>query len=64
MERKPRKAMPSRKKAIEDMCKSCIYDGSNGSGTWREQCANCPSKNCPLYPLRPLPAGKTYEDYE
>lgn len=51
---------PSTRKAIDDMCKECIYDGSGGSGTWREQVGNCPCVNCPLYLLRPLPQGKKH----
>lgn len=46
----------SRKKAINDKCKECIYDPHSGMGTWREQVAACTSYNCPLYKFRPLPA--------
>jgi hypothetical protein len=38
-------------KAIEKMCKECIYDPGNGS--WREQVEECPSFKCPLYTHRP-----------
>ncbi|AUS01994.1 hypothetical protein NVP3058O_076 [Vibrio phage 3.058.O._10N.286.46.B8] len=56
--RKPKKSQPSRKKAIEDMCKMCSYDKLS-SGTWREQVRDCASANsCPLYPVRPLPTTK------
>lgn len=52
--RKPKKTLPSRKKAIEDMCKSCSYDKLS-TGTWREQVRDCCSVSCPLYPVRPMP---------
>ncbi len=51
----------SRKTAINDMCKQCIYDGNAaGFGSWRQQCEDCSSDGkdgrslCPLYPHRPL----------
>ena len=48
---------PSLRAAIDAKCKSCIYDpGSRGLGAWREQVAACSSTNCPLHPVRPLPA--------
>ena len=52
---------PSLRKQIDAMCKECIFDGSLGSGTWREQVGYCTSKKCPLYNLRPLPTGKYHE---
>lgn len=52
--RKPKKAIPSRKKAIDDMCKQCVYD-KKATGTWREQVQNCCGYTCPLYELRPMP---------
>lgn len=56
--RKPKSAMPSRKKAIEDMCKMCSYD-KLAEGTWREQVAACPcEKSCPLHPVRPMPTTR------
>ncbi len=42
----------SRKRAIELFCKECIFD-SHAAGTWREQVADCPAKNCPLFHFRP-----------
>lgn len=55
--RKPKTAMPSRKKAIEDKCKECVYD-VKGEGTWREQVKACCGFSCPLYPVRPMPTIK------
>ena len=48
---------PSMRKAINDMCKSCIYDPIGGKGTWRQQIEACTSKECPLWPLRPISKG-------
>jgi len=47
----------SRKKAIDEKCKDCIYDPQSGLGTWRQQIAGCTFVTCPLYPFRPLPTG-------
>ena len=44
-------------KAIEKMCKECIYDPGNGS--WREQVERCTSFKCPLYTHRPTTEEKT-----
>ena len=50
----------SLRKAINDMCKSCIYDPENiGAGTWRKQVEDCPCVDCPLYPVRPV--STTYD---
>ena len=47
---------PSPRKRIAAMCASCIYDSdAMGAGTWRMQVRDCTSKDCPLYPERPLP---------
>ena len=51
----------SRKKAIDNMCKKCIYDPYD-KGTWRAQVTGCTSYDCPLYQYRPLATkggGKT-----
>lgn len=48
----------SRKKAIESMCKQCIYDDKGGNGTWRQQTEACTAKSCPLYDYRPLSNGE------
>ena len=61
--RKTKKAMPSRKKAIEDMCKQCVYD-PKADGTWRMQCQNCCGFSCPLYPVRPVSTINTESDDE
>lgn len=47
----------SRKHAIDEKCKDCIYDPLAG-GTWRQQVENCTSPDCPLYPYRPISAKK------
>jgi len=44
-------------KAIDKMCKECIYDPGNGS--WREQVKRCTSSKCPLYTHRPTTEEKT-----
>jgi len=46
--------------AINNYCKWCIFDSTQGSeGGWRNQVAECTSKDCPLFSVRPLPH---YED--
>ncbi len=45
----------SRKKAINAMCKGCIYD-KDDKGTVRQQVAKCASYKCPLFDYRPVPA--------
>ena len=44
----------SPQKAINAMCKACIYDSRHGNGYWTEQTEACTSRDCPLYELRPL----------
>jgi hypothetical protein len=44
----------SRKSGIDAFCRECIADDSQ-PGTWRKQTENCLSKNCHLYPYRPVP---------
>ena len=44
---------PSMRKAINDMCKDCIFDQVAG-GSWRQQVAACTSPECPLWRLRPV----------
>jgi len=48
----------SLRKAINNMCKTCIYDGNSGGGTWRQQVEACTAPNCPLFPYRPKSAPK------
>ncbi len=55
----PTTTRPSLRKAINGMCRECIYDSSPGNGTWREQTEGCTSPKCPLYPLRPLTTAGT-----
>jgi hypothetical protein len=47
--------MASLRKAIDAMCKGCIYD-SKDTGGWRYQVANCKVTACPLYEVRPKQA--------
>lgn len=51
----------SRKAAIDEMCRSCIYDPmAKGMGTWRQQVEDCKSdgidgrSKCPLWDFRPV----------
>jgi hypothetical protein len=50
--------MKSLRKAINDMCKACIYDSSPGNGNWRQQVTACTAPKCPLYPVRPVTKPK------
>jgi len=43
----------SLRKAINEMCKWCIYDPKSGLGTWRQQVEGCTSPECPLFSKRP-----------
>lgn len=45
----------SLRKAINAMCKDCIYDPIGGTGTWRKQVLECTSYKCALHPYRPTP---------
>lgn len=47
----------SLRKAVNEMCKQCIYDKIGGDGTWRQQTAACTDKTCALYSVRPLSDG-------
>ena len=44
----------SLRKAINQMCKSCIHDPLS-AGTWRQQVCLCSVKSCPLWELRAKP---------
>ena len=35
-------------------CIECIYDGSGGGGSWRQQVEACTCTGCPLYSVRPV----------
>ena len=48
---------PSLRKAVDVMCKSCIYDPGSGNGAWRQQVQACSSSNCPLHSVRPVPVN-------
>lgn len=41
----------SRAKAVNQYCKDCIYDPSNG-GNWKQQAEACSVIKCALYPIR------------
>ena len=58
--RKPKRI--SLRNAIDAKCKECIYDPYGCAGTWRQQVAACTSRNCPLFPVRPMPAPETVTD--
>ena len=42
----------SLRKAINEMCKQCIYDPYS-RGTWLQQVRECSTDICPLHPVRP-----------
>ena len=44
----------SLRKAINGMCKQCIYDPFD-KGSWRQQVERCTDGNCALFCVRPLP---------
>ena len=48
----PASTRPSMRKAINAMCKGCIFDPVAG-GQWRQQVEACTSPECPLFELRP-----------
>ncbi len=43
----------SLRKAINDKCRSCIYDDAN-VGSWLVQVTLCSCRDCPLYEVRPV----------
>jgi hypothetical protein len=42
--------------AINGKCRDCIHDPA-APGSWRAQVAQCSSKACPLWPVRPAPSA-------
>jgi hypothetical protein len=46
----------SLRKAINQMCKSCIHDPLS-PGTWRQQVFFCSAKSCPLWDIRAKPTS-------
>lgn len=44
------------RKAVDEHCRSCIYDKHAG-GSWRQQVANCTIFRCSLWAYRPKPLG-------
>lgn len=44
----------SYRERVDAHCKACIYDPL-ARGTWREQVATCPSGDCSLHDVRPVP---------
>jgi len=54
----------SRAQAVNQHCKDCIYDPSNG-GNWRQQVEACTVTSCALYDIRPVSNSRqTDEDIE
>lgn len=49
-------ARPGRQGRINAKCIECIYDPESGDGNWRQQITACTAPDCPLYPIRPIPA--------
>jgi hypothetical protein len=47
----------SLRKAIDAMCKNCIYDPHQRGG-WKQQVTACTSPQCPLFPHRPKSDSK------
>ncbi len=43
----------SLRQAINDKCRSCIYDESN-VGSWLVQVTLCSCRDCPLFKVRPV----------
>lgn len=50
---KTKKAPKTRRLAIHEFCKECIYD-SDAEGGWRKQVEKCTATNCPLFNFRPM----------
>ena len=46
-------AKPGMRGKVNAKCIECIYDGSGGGGSWRQQVQDCTSTTCPLYSVRP-----------
>ncbi|MHC4346124.1 MAG: hypothetical protein ACYSUP_15735 [Planctomycetota bacterium] len=46
----------SRTQAIEQNCRSCVYDPAN-DGTWRQQTTLCSCHDCFLWHWRPVSAS-------
>ena len=52
------KNMKSRQRAIELMCKQCVYV-PDLKETWRQQVQElCPQPSCPLFNFRPVIGGE------
>ena len=45
---------PGYKSKIRAFCCHCIYDPYS-EGTWLKQVEFCTSRECPLFPVRPIP---------
>lgn len=55
----------SRRKAIDQQCKACVYDPNvSGQGSWRNQVKNCGNTDCPLYEVRPVPTTSNLIEVE
>lgn len=60
MRKKRATKRPSLRGAINEMCKSCIYDNTIPGG-WLVQVRDCTSPGCPIYPVRPRPEKRAKE---
>lgn len=56
-----RKGLRSR---INAKCIDCVYESSNGGGSWRKQVELCTVTKCPLWDVRPTstPSGGDLAD--
>ncbi len=39
---------------INAKCIDCVYESSNGGGSWRAQVEACTVTSCPLWDVRPI----------
>lgn len=53
----------SMRAAINEMCKSCIWD-IHSPGNWRQQCTACAVTKCPLYDFRPVSKPRKVKEEE
>lgn len=50
--------IPTPTQAIKAKCLDCIYDPLSGHGSALKQVTDCPSTDCPLYPVRPVDSAE------
>jgi hypothetical protein len=60
MAKKKKAERVSLRSAINDFCRSCIYDPA-AEGSWRAQVRACTAPACPLYKVRPRTTAKDKE---